>query len=67
MGSSANLLLEEAEDEVGNLLADTIERGVRTALATVAARPPHLVDVPAADGFEEVSCYFLFSSDNLGF
>lgn len=59
MGSSANLLLEEAEDEVSNLnlLADTIERGVRTALALtqpVAARPPHM-DVPAADGFEEVS------------
>lgn len=59
MGSSANLLLEEeAEDQVGNMLADTIERGVRTALAIpirpVAPRPP-LVDAPAADGFEEVS------------
>ncbi|EPB78764.1 7 transmembrane receptor [Ancylostoma ceylanicum] len=45
--TAANLLLEEQEDEVGALLADSIENSVRTVLSTVAggvrptaAKPP---------------------------
>ncbi|VDK66477.1 unnamed protein product, partial [Cylicostephanus goldi] len=34
--TAANLLLEEQEDEVGALLADSIENSVRTVLSTVA-------------------------------
>ncbi|UMM13023.1 hypothetical protein L5515_001507 [Caenorhabditis briggsae] len=36
--SAANLLLEEAEDEVGALLADSIENSMRTVLSTVAGK-----------------------------
>ncbi|ETN78182.1 hypothetical protein NECAME_10502 [Necator americanus] len=37
--TAANLLLEEQEDEVGALLADSIENSVRTVLSTVAGGP----------------------------
>ncbi|CAI5439226.1 unnamed protein product [Caenorhabditis angaria] len=36
--SGANLLLEEAEDEVGAMLADSIENSMRTVLSTVAGK-----------------------------
>uniref|UniRef100_A0A8R1DJ07 G_PROTEIN_RECEP_F3_4 domain-containing protein n=1 Tax=Caenorhabditis japonica TaxID=281687 RepID=A0A8R1DJ07_CAEJA len=36
--TAANLLLEESEDEVGALLADSIENSMRTVLSTVAGK-----------------------------
>ncbi|CAI2301977.1 unnamed protein product [Caenorhabditis sp. 36 PRJEB53466] len=57
--SAANLLLEEAEDEVGALLADSIENSMRTVLSTVAAKavvplvPMVTSAPPQEDNFEQ--------------
>ncbi|KHJ91361.1 hypothetical protein OESDEN_08774 [Oesophagostomum dentatum] len=58
--TAANLLLEEQEDEVGALLADSIENSVRTVLSTVAggvrptsAKPPAPKRMSLAPGYIE--------------
>ncbi|TKR93574.1 hypothetical protein L596_008000 [Steinernema carpocapsae] len=58
--SVSNLLLEEPreDEEIGTLLADSIDSGMRTLLSTVA-RPPAVVAKPSSnnhnseDGFEQ--------------
>ncbi|KHN88099.1 Metabotropic glutamate receptor 5, partial [Toxocara canis] len=54
-GSVSNLLLEEREDdEVGSLLAGSIENSMRTVLSTVTRRPTTEPTAHTDDGFERL-------------
>uniref|UniRef100_A0A915AL67 G-protein coupled receptors family 3 profile domain-containing protein n=1 Tax=Parascaris univalens TaxID=6257 RepID=A0A915AL67_PARUN len=54
-GSVSNLLLEEREDdEVGSLLAGSIENSMRTVLSTVTRRPLNEATTLPDDGFEQL-------------